>query len=462
MDIRTRLTCWFLLIVLVLLAAFSMTIFQLTKNDLLDMIEQDVHHQAEILQAATHVCPDPGVQKLCVPALDVFYSPDTFLQLQDQYGAILAKSGNLGKWKLPLLPAAIDKHQVEELPVEHASLFVYGEKIIRNRQVMGYIIVAHSPQSIYMALNQLKSVLYPGVLIALALAAPTIWLLVWQAIRPLEDLATTAAEITVTKDHSRRLSMRKRADQIGRLEQTMNKMLQALEDAYQEVQKVNDLQRHFLVDVSHELRTPLTVMLSSLDLMKKVGTSDPEFQASSLERLHIETERMARMVTQLLILARSDAHVTAAYEPILVGDMLADLCSQRHGTGHTPTLTCQHLELLDGVLVWGNADYIKQLFLILLDNSYKYTPATGKVTIEGEVNAKAVTISVTDTGIGIPAADLPRIFERFHRAENARYQPGAGLGLAIAQRITEQHRGSIQVESELGQGSSFIVTFPCL
>ena len=112
--------------------------------------------------------------------------------------------------------------------------------------------------------------------------------------------------------------------------------------------------------------------------------------------------------------------------------------------------------------MWGNPDYIKQLFLILLDNAFKYTPATGKVEIVGSLDRGIVTITVADTGIGIPPGDLPRIFERFHRAENARFQPGAGLGLAIAQRIVEQHGGKIEVESALGQGSRFRVTLPCL
>ena len=324
MYIRTRLTLWFLLIVL-LLATFSVTIYQLTKSNLLAMIDQDVRHQAAILQAAVHPCP--GTATLCVPPLVVFKSPDTFLQVQDQHGTILARSGNLWKWRLPLLPATIAANQVQEVPVEHTPLFVYGQPVVINHRVLGYIIVAHSPQAFYLALNQLGGILYPGVAVALGLAALAIWLLVRQAMRPFGSLATTAAEIAATKDHSRRLAPRKRPDEIGRLAQTINGMLLALEDAYQEVQKVNDLQRQFLLDVSHELRTPLTVMLSSLDLIRKVGATDPEFQASSLERARVETDRMARMVTQLLILARSDAHVTAAYEPVLVRDVVADLCS---------------------------------------------------------------------------------------------------------------------------------------
>src|SRR6266568_4721154 len=346
MYIRTRLTFWFLLIVLLLLAAFSVTIYQLTKRKLVAAIDQDVRHQAAILQTAIHPCP--ASTTLCVPELDVFTSPDTFLQVQDQRGTILARSGHLGKWKLPLLPAAIAANQVQEVQVEKTLLFVYGQPIRINHQVRGYIIVAHSPQAIYLALNQLLYLLYPGVAVTLGLA---IWLLARQAMRPLEQLATVAAEIAATKDHSRRLAPRPRADEIGRLTQTINGMLQALEGAYQEVRKVNDLQQQFLLDVSHELRTPLTVMLSSLDLIRKVGATDPEFQASSLQRVRAEADRMARIVTQLLILARSDAQVTAAYEPVLLRDLLADLCSLRHATECEPALECRELEGLEGVLV---------------------------------------------------------------------------------------------------------------
>jgi signal transduction histidine kinase len=178
--------------------------------------------------------------------------------------------------------------------------------------------------------------------------------------------------------------------------------------------------------------------------------------------MQVEAERMARMVTQLLILARSDANVTAAHEPVLVRDLVADICRQRHPTDGVPTLECRDLELLEGALVWGNPDYLKQLFLILLDNAFKYTPANGRVEIVGSLHGGTVTITVADTGIGIPSSDLPRIFDRFHRAENARFQSGAGLGLAIAQRIAEQHGGKIEVESELDQGSRFIITLPLL
>ena len=460
MYIRMRLTLWFLLILTLLLAAFSLTVYQLTNNQLLTWVNQDVHWQATVLKGRIHLCP--GTARLCVPHIDVFRTPDVYLQVQSPNGAVLASSSNLEQHTLPILSGTTVAGQVRVVSVDKLLLFVYCLPIVINHQLQGYVIAAHAPQSLYYALVQLKNILIPGGIEAFVFVGIAIWLLVWWTMRPLESLAITAAEIAATKDHSRRLLPRRHNDEIGRLAYTINGMLHALEEAYQEVQKVNDLQSHFLIDVSHELRTPLTIMLSSLDLIRKVGATDPEFRASSLEGIRVETERMARMVTQLLILARSDANVTAAYEPILVRDVLADLCSQRHPTNNEASLECHDLETLEGALVWGNLDYLKQLFLILLDNAFKYTPHDGKVEMYGSVSEGTVTVIIVDTGIGIPPDDLPRIFERFHRAENAHFRSGAGLGLAIAQRITEQHKGDIKVKSELGNGSSFIVTLPCM
>ncbi len=460
MYIRTRLALWFMLILSVVLTAFSVTIYQLTKSNLLTEIGTDVRQRTAMLTLATH--PYPQETTMRVPKLDVFASPDIYLQVLDQRGRVLASSGNLGNRTLPLMRDAIAADQVKEVHVGSTLLFVYGQAVLVHHQVLGYVLVARSPHTIYFALGSLLHLLIPGVIVAVVLAGLATWLLVRQAMRPLGQLATTASAIAVAKDHARRLDLAGPPDEIGRLTQTINGMLQALEDAYQEIQKVNDLQRHFLIDVSHELRAPLTIMLSSLDLIRKVGATDPDFQAGALERMRVETERMARMVTQLLMLARSDATVTAAHEPVLLADIVADVCRQRPPTEGSATMECRGLESLEGVLIWGNADYLKQLFLILLDNAFKYTAAEGKVEVMASLKECTVAITVADTGIGIAQSDLPRIFDRFYRAENARFRSGAGLGLAIAQRITEQHSGKMEVESELGRGSRFTVTLPVL
>src|SRR6266849_1358161 len=323
MYIRTRLALWFMLILSVVLMAFSVTIYQLTKSNLLTEIDTDVRQRAAMLTLATH--PYPQETTMRVPKLDVFASPDIYLQVLDQRGRVLGSSGNLGNRTLPLMRDAIAADQVREARVGKTLLFVYGRAVIAHHQLLGYVLVARSPPTIYFALGSLLHILIPGVIVALVLAGLAIWLLVRQAMRPLERLARTAADITAAQDHSRRLSPQGPPDEINRLAHTINGMLQALEDTYQQVQKVNDLQRHFLIDVSHELRAPLTIMLSSLDLIRRVGATDPNFQAHSLERMRLEAERMARMVAQLLILARSDAAVAAAHEPVLLEDIVLAL-----------------------------------------------------------------------------------------------------------------------------------------
>src|SRR5258708_19647919 len=115
MSFRPRLTLWFLLIVLLRLGTFSVTIYQLTKSNLRAMIDKDVRHQAAILQVAIHPCP--GTATLCVPPLVVFKSPDTFLQVQDQHGTILARSGNLCKCRLPILPPTLATNHLQHAPV---------------------------------------------------------------------------------------------------------------------------------------------------------------------------------------------------------------------------------------------------------------------------------------------------------------------------------------------------------
>jgi two-component system OmpR family sensor kinase len=452
LSIRTRLAAWFVLIVAALLATFSLTVYQLTRHSLLGEIERDVRQRAAAVAAADRA----GALR---PAeLDAFTAPDVFVQKLNTGGAVVAGSANLGGRRLPFSPTAVRADQVQEVRVGGLPLFLYGRPLQDGGRVRGYVLVARSPQAIYLALGRLRRVLYPGA--ALALAGAAGWLLVRRAMRPLARLDRTAAAIAATGDHTRRLAFTGPPDEIGRLAATIDGMLGSLEDAHHQLQDLNATQRRFLADVSHELRTPLTIMLSSLNLLARVGAADAEFRRATLGDMRVEVDRMARMVRQLLIMARSDADAAVAWQPVLVADVVADAVRQQAADGGAVTLTCRDLDRLDQAVVQGDPDYLKQLFLILLGNAVKYTPAGGSVEVSGTLDAGTVLVTVADTGIGIAAADLPRVFDRFYRAENARFQEGMGLGLAIARHIAEQHGGRLEVASELGRGSRFTVTLP--
>ncbi len=460
--IRTRLTLWIVTIVVVGMLTFVLTTF-VVANTILQR-QNEVRLQQTVLALSTALAQEPDVNLSSVRSeLDAFGTPENYLQYQNQQGVPIASSSNMGRQVLPLsqLRPAITANRVDVLVFQSTSFFMYGHAVVMRGQIQGYILGAHTVTDLE-TLNLVFTFLFVGGGVTLMVIALLVWLLVRRMLRPLEQLAVSASDITRTSDHALRVQARERPDEINSLAQTINGMLNALEGAYRDVQNINDLQRRFLADVSHELRTPLTIMLSSLDLMKKERGGDPEFQANALENIQLEAERMARMVTQLLILARTDASATLTREPLLVVDIVDDVCRKARPADSKLNLEYRELDPVEDAVVLGNADYLKQLFLILLENAFKYTPEGGKVEVIGTLNEDTVAITVADTGIGIAESDRSRVFDRFYRADNARFRSGMGLGLSIAQSVAEQHGGTITLESTVGQGSRFTVILPLL
>ena len=457
LDIRTRLALSFVLIMAAVLGAFSYSVYHLTLDSLRQQMEQDVRQHAALIAAA-----EPNFIQTA-PSLintDPFSGPDLFVQVLDPNGRVLDQSSNLGGHTLPFLPAAIKAGQINEVSVGGKPVFVGGRAVRTDGQLLGYVLVGESPSSIYVAIHRLGAILSVGVPIAVVLAGVVGWLLIWLSMRPLGRLSSAAARIAAARDHTQRLSYRGPYDEIGRLATSIDVMLQALEEAHRQVGALNSSQRRFLADISHQLRTPLTIMLSTLDLLNKTGADDPAFHARALAEMRVEAARMARMVTQLLTMARSEVGFALAKEPILIGDVVADVCRQVALKDSGVTLDWSSLNRLGDAVVSGDADYLKQLYLILLDNAVKYTPPGGRIDVVGSLDGNSVSITVADTGIGIRPEDLSRIFDRFFRAENARSQEGVGLGLAIARQIVTQHGGGIKVDSAPSHGSRFTVTQP--
>lgn len=455
--IRTRLTLSILVILAISMLTFVLTTLIIAHSLLQNLDEKRLRQNVSSLSVVL-AQESKTSTSLMSDQLNAFSSSDVYLQYQDQQGKPLASSRNLGKLILPLsqLRHALATNTVQSTTIGNSSFLMYGQPITSDGKIRGYLIAAYLVDDDDQ--NEIFTLMYSGVFVTLTLIAVLVWLLVRRTLRPLERLADTAAHIALTSDHALRLQTDGRPDEINSLAQTINSMLQSLEEAYQQVQAVNDLQRRFLADVSHELRTPLTIMLSSLDLMKKEQGSDPEFQVNALENIHTEAERMARLTTRLLMLARTDTSAPFVRKPLLIADIVGEVYRQGCPPDRQIIMECQGLETLDDAAISGNADYLKQVFLILLENACKYTPDGGKVTVIGERKERELSITIADTGTGIAQEDVPRLFERFYRAQNARGKSGMGLGLAIAHGIIEQHGGTIKVESAPGQGSRFTVS----
>lgn len=242
-------------------------------------------------------------------------------------------------------------------------------------------------------------------------------------------------------------------DELGELARTFNEMLGSLEEAYA-------AQQRFVADASHELRTPLTAVCGNLELLRTRADQLPSDEKNALvEAASEEAERMARLVANLLALARADAGQRLPHKLVELDRVLLDVFQQARVLARDVKLS---LIELDQLAVLGDADQLKQLLLALVDNALKYTPSGGTVALGLRREGDEAVLEVRDTGIGIAPADLPHVFERFYRADKARSRDagGTGLGLSIARWIAHEHGGEIVVESQIGRGSTFAVRLP--
>ena len=281
------------------------------------------------------------------------------------------------------------------------------------------------------------------------------WLLARQALRPLAALAGTARTIARSRAFTNRIAFGSSRDELGRLAATFNEMLGSLDSAYQ-------AQQRFIAAASHELRAPLTVVQANLELLRR-----PNGQLSDLERRcaieesYAEAERMARLVADLLVLARADAGVPIRLERVELDRVLLQVMS---GARHLARGHRMMVDAIEPIIVNGDSDRLNQLLLILVDNAIQYTPDGGSIVVRLSRVDDVALVVVRDSGIGISTDDLPHVFERFYRADQPRTREsgGTGLGLSIAQWIVNEHGGSLAVSSTLGQGTTVHVRIPAV
>ncbi len=289
----------------------------------------------------------------------------------------------------------------------------------------------------------------------LLLSAFIAWLMSSSALQPVERLIFDLAAIQDGRSLHRRLPVDSDENEIDRLSSTINAMVARLEGSFAAL-------RRFTADASHELKTPLTVLRADIErVMQSPGLA--EDQLPPLEEALAETTRMADLVDSLLTLARADeGRFDLHREHVELEPMVQEVLetAQILGEGANVAVT---LERADPVAIEGDPVRLRHLFLNLATNAVKYTPAGGSVRIALEDRGDHAAFVVQDTGVGIAAADLPFIFDRFWRADRVRSRGergGVGLGLSIAQWIAHAHGGFISVGSRLGRGTTFTVTLP--
>lgn len=334
------------------------------------------------------------------------------------------------------------------------------------------VIVATSTRYADAARNELFTTMLLVAPFVLAASGGVGWWLAGRSVRPLERVIDEMEAITDGRSLHRRLATGEdeegRGDEITRLTTTLNAMIGRLDTSFGAL-------RRFTADASHELKTPLTVLRATVERAMSTPPHSGE-QLVALEEALQEVTRMAALVDSLLTLARFDeGRFDLHREPVALGPLVQDVLETATILGEDAGLYVR-LAAFEPATVLGDETRLRQLFLNLVTNAIKYTPRGGLVELALRRGAEGaggeedvVQLTVRDTGIGIAAADLPYIFDRFWRADRARSRRGAGgglerggfgLGLAISQWIAQAHGGSIAVTSRLTRGSAFTVTLP--
>jgi signal transduction histidine kinase len=222
------------------------------------------------------------------------------------------------------------------------------------------------------------------------------------------------------------------------------------------VQEAFERQNVFVADASHELRTPLAVIRANAEFLQE---SEPSSEEAS--EIVSETDRLSSLVDSLLAVARGDTNGAVAYDELDLGAVVEGSAASMRSLATERGITLD-ISATPELRIRGSREQLRQLVVILVDNALRYTGSGGHVEVDVTGRDGSAVVAVTDTGIGIPPEALGQVFERFYRADEARNRDsgGAGLGLAIAQKLVDEHGGSIAAESEPGEGSTFTVTLP--
>lgn len=465
MSIRLRLTLWYVFLLSVILIVFGGVLYAVLSFSLFNEVDRTLERRAAEVQngasAAFDLQTDPRVflsrGRLILPPANAFATSGVYVQVSTLDGTPVSRSENLGDQTIavsaPILArAAAGESAYTSITNGSIPLRVYLAPLILRTQTVGIISVAQSLQPTNDTMTRLAALLAAGVLLGLLFAAVGGAFLADRALAPIDRVTRTAQSITQSNDLNRRIEESKSRDEVGLLAATFNEMLSRIDGIFR-------AQQQFVADVSHELRSPLTAIRGNLDLLRRGAAEDATQRADALAAIDSESARMQRLVSDLLLLAQADAGFRIRKERVELDTLVLEV--YRHARAIAVSVNVV-LGKEDQALVQGDPDRLKQLLMNLVDNAIKYTPSGGTVTLSLDRDSQWVRIAVQDTGTGIPAADLPRIFDRFYRVDKARSRDkgGTGLGLAIAQWIALAHAGRIEVKSEVGKGSIFTLWLP--
>lgn len=488
MSIRLRLTLLYSSILALTLIVFGFLLYFIQADTLLGEIRKEAETVADSLVRSTlwvyehperPLPPENGTppENDTPPPLsgkDLAMAPGSspqpprqaIVRVLDPDGNLLSSpfdEENTANEALPLSSEGMarlkDHHTWWEISiVDGERLLILDAPVVSRGRMVSIVQVARSLTERDQSLRALASGLIFVSLVTILVAFGVGWFLSGFSLQPIHRLTQTAQTIGTQRDFSRRVEYTGPADEVGRLATTFNTMLARLQEAYQKVAHSLEMQRDFVADVSHELRTPLTTLRGNLDLLRRKPPIPAEEQADILNDMVEESDRLIRLVNDLLSLARADAGRSLAREAVSVQPVIEEAC--RNARQLEPERQVASVIECPELTFRGDRDAFKQVLLILLDNALKHSQ--GRIEVTAGREGQRVRVTVVDEGPGIPAEVLAHVFDRFYRAQNHPFTPGLGLGLPIAKTLMEAQGGSIEMVSDVARGSLFTLYLPAL
>jgi len=431
-SIRFRLTVWYATVLTAGLCLFSGLIWLSLRHRLIGEIDRDLEGRASRFEQyfRTESAEGAGVQLR--DELNEFCQalpPSSYVYLSGANGFV---------FRCPTTPPAVANFRMLR------RQFTSGGEIFDLEVGSPIAEVLHT-------LELLRLLMLSLIPVVIAIACVGGAWLSGRALKPVHDL--TAAALTISIENlSERLPVPSTGDELARLTEVWNGMLQRLESAVKTLSQ-------FVADASHELRTPLAVIRTTAELALRRARS-PEAYRDSFQEIVAESERMTQLVEDLLLLARSDTgSVEMPLAPVDAQEVVREVCAEMRGLAALRNIRIKEPAGGGAATISGNRPALHRLFLVLLDNALKYSPAGGDVNITVERTDSLVSVAIEDFGPGISAADFPHIFKRFYRADPARSDTGHGLGLSLAESIARTHGASIEVRRTERASTVFRVVF---
>jgi heavy metal sensor kinase len=449
-SVRTRLTLWYFLIVAAALVGFAVFALAVMRQSIYATVDEQLEDRAHAVQVLVARSGGEGLANAVREHAEL-QSGSQLLQVSDGSGMFLYRSQAMERMGVPA--AKVNQQQIESAEYNELPLRILSTTLTASGRQLT-VQVAEPMDDYLEALERFRTAMFIGIPILLLVAAGGGYWMSTRALRPVDQI-TRASRAINPQDLSRRVTVPQTGDELQRLAETLNQMLQRIESAVARITQ-------FTADASHELRTPVALIRTRAEVTLAKPRNADQYR-DALKEVLVESERTTALIENLMTLARADTgSETLNFAKTNISEIAAEVCTQAQTLTAVKQLHWNATVPNTAIWVRGDADALRRLFLILIDNAVKYTLPAGSVSLDLQRNGTHAEIRVSDTGIGISDSDLPHIFERFYRADKARSRElgGTGLGLSIGSWIANAHGGEIKVESSAPGRTTFLIRLP--